>query len=160
MLLLKRQNNFFQFKLIKHHNCSKQEQLPCTYQWESYINYCYSQQLSLVVAASCSIQCVRNALDQIKEHSFFFNFFKPGQNMLGISTENHALDCMKKKLKNICCTRCVEEIIGLDNFEHLFFYLCFIQNPRVSIGGGFVARRLLQRHHLSINWLYKLLFIG
>ena len=36
--------------------------------------HCHSHRLNLVVAASCSIQYVRNVLDQIKELSFFFNF--------------------------------------------------------------------------------------
>ena len=36
--------------------------------------HCHSHRLNLVVAASCSIQYVRNVLDQIKELYFFFNF--------------------------------------------------------------------------------------
>ena len=36
--------------------------------------HCYSHRLNLAVAASCSIQYVRNVLDQIKELSFFFIF--------------------------------------------------------------------------------------
>ena len=36
--------------------------------------HCYSHQLSLAVVTSCSIQYVRNVLDQIKELSFFFIF--------------------------------------------------------------------------------------
>ena len=38
---------------------------------------CHSHRLKLVVATSCSIQYVRNVLDQIKELSFFFNFSEP-----------------------------------------------------------------------------------
>ena len=64
-------------------------------------SHCHSHRLNLVVAASCSIQYVRNVLDQIKELSFFFNFSEPRQKMLDLSIENHAPDCLKKKLKNV-----------------------------------------------------------
>ena len=58
----------------------------------------HSHRLNLVVAASCSIQYVRNVLDQVKELSFFFNFSEPRQKMLDLSIEYHAPDCLKKKL--------------------------------------------------------------
>ena len=74
--------------------------------------HCHSHRLNLVLAASCSIQYVRNVLDQIKELSFFFSFSEPRQKMLDLSIENHAPDCLKKKLKNGCCTRSVEQITG------------------------------------------------
>ena len=38
----------------------------------------HSEKLNLV-AATCSIQCVRNVPDQIKDRSFFFTFTKPRQ---------------------------------------------------------------------------------
>ena len=70
--------------------------------------HCHSHRLNLVVAASCIIQYVRNIFDQIKELSFFCNFSEPRQKMLDVSIENHAPDCLKKKLKNVCRTRWVE----------------------------------------------------
>ena len=75
-----------------------------------------------MVAASCSIQYVRNALDQIKEVFFFFNFSEP---FLDISIENHASDCLKKKLKNVCRTRWVKQITGLDDVEDLYVPIVF-----------------------------------
>ena len=76
--------------------------------------HCYSHQLNLAVAASCSIQYVRNVLDQIKKLSFFFNFSEPRQKMLAFSIENHPPGCLKRKLRNVCRTRWVEQIIGLE----------------------------------------------
>ena len=78
--------------------------------------HCHSHQLNLVVVASCSIQYVRNSQHQIKELSFFVNFFEPRQKMLDLSIEYHSPDCLKKKLKNVCRTRAVEWITGLDDF--------------------------------------------
>ena len=43
------------------------------------VSHCHSHQLNLVVVSSCSIQCVRNAFDQIKELSFILNFSEPRQ---------------------------------------------------------------------------------
>ena len=67
----------------------------------------HSHRLNLVVAASCSIQYVINVLDQIKELSIFFNFSESRQKMVDLFIENHAPDHLKKKLKNVCCTRWV-----------------------------------------------------
>ena len=87
--------------------------------------HCYSHRLNLAVAASCSIQYVRNILDQIKELFFFFNFSEPRQKMLDLSIENHAPNCLKRKLKNVCRTRWVEQITGLDDFEDLYVSIVF-----------------------------------
>ena len=43
---------------------------------------------SLVVAELCSIQYVRNAFDQTKELSFFFNFSEPPEKTLDLSIEH------------------------------------------------------------------------
>ena len=84
--------------------------------------HCYSYQLNLAVAASCSIQYVRNALDQIKEVFFFFNFSEP---FLDISIENHASDCLKKKLKNVCRTRWLSRSQGWMMLRIFMFQLYF-----------------------------------
>ena len=102
--------------------------------------HCCSHRLNLVVAESCSIQDVRNVLDQIKELSFFFNFSEPHQKMLDLSIENHAPDCLKKKLKNVCRTRWVEQITGLDDFEDLYISIVFCLES-VSINEGRVCNR-------------------
>ena len=86
----------------------------------------HSEKLNLV-AATCSIQCVRNVPDQIKDRSFFFTFTKPRQKMLNFSIENHAPDCLKKKLTNVCHTRWVEQIIVLDDCEGLFISISLLR---------------------------------
>ena len=60
---------------------------------EAVHTHCHTHQTNLVVAALCSIQYVRNILDQIKELSFFFSFFEPCQKMLHFSIEEHAHGC-------------------------------------------------------------------
>ena len=74
--------------------------------------HCHSHWLNVVVAASCNIQYVRNVIDQSKHLSFFFTFSEPRHKMLDLSIENHAPDCLKKKLKNVSGARWVELITG------------------------------------------------
>ena len=101
---------------------------------------CHNNRLNLVVAASGSIQYVRNVLDQIKELSFFFNFFDTRQKMLDFSIENHAQDCLKKKLKNVCRTRWVEQITGLEDFEDLYISIAFCLEF-MSVNEGRVCKK-------------------
>ena len=115
--------------------------------------HCYSHRLNLAVAASCSIQYVRNVLDQIKELSFFFKFSEPRQKMLDLSIENHAPDCLKRKLKNGCHTRWVEHITGLDDFEDLYVSIVSCLEP-MSINEGRVCNRETSTKALSF---YKLI---
>ena len=102
--------------------------------------HCHSHESNLVVAASCSVQYVRNLLDQIKEILFFFNLSNPLQKMLGLSTENHAPDCLKKKLENIFCTRWVEQATGLNDFEDLYISIVFYFES-ISVNEGKVSNR-------------------
>ena len=56
--------------------------------------------------------------------------------MLGLSIGNHAPDCLKKKLKNICRTRWAEQITGLDDFEDLYISIVFCLESMVVNEGG------------------------
>ena len=87
--------------------------------------HCHSHRLNLVVPASRNIQIVRNVLDQIKELSSFFNYSEPRQKILDTCVENYVPNSSKKKLKDICRTRWVERITGLDDFEELFIPIVF-----------------------------------
>ena len=63
--------------------------------------HCHSHQLNIVVGASCNIQIVRNVLDQIKELSYFFNYYEPRQKILDGYIANYAPNSSKKKLKGV-----------------------------------------------------------
>ena len=55
--------------------------------------------------------------------------------MLDLSIENHAPDCLKRKLKNVCRTRWVEQIAGLDDFEDLYISIaCCLESMSVIEG--------------------------
>ena len=60
--------------------------------------------------------------------------------MLDLSMENHAPDCLKRRLNNVCCTRWVDQIIGLDDFEDLYVSIVFYLQS-VSVIEGRVCNR-------------------
>ena len=115
--------------------------------------HCYSHQLNLVVAASYNIRIVQNVLDQIKELSYFFNYSEPRQKILDACIENYAPTSSKKKLKDVCRTRWVERITGLDDFEELFISIVFCLE-QMSLNVGRVCNQDTSTNALSY---YKLL---
>ena len=49
----------------------------CKINSKAIYTQCLNHHLTLVIDASCNIQCVRNVFDQIKEISYFLKFFEP-----------------------------------------------------------------------------------
>ena len=82
--------------------------------------HCSCHRLNLAVVASCGEQRVRNLMTNIKEISNSFNLPVSCKNFL----EDKILLCcpesLKHKLKDVCRTRWVEIIEGMDVFEELF----------------------------------------
>ena len=85
--------------------------------------YCFSHRLNLSVANSCKLQEVRNMMEQIKQLSYFLNFSESRQNLLEAVITEHCPSATKKKIIDVCRTRWVERITGLDDFESLFVYI-------------------------------------
>ena len=85
--------------------------------------HCYSHRLNLSICGSCSVQCVRNVMEQVKEISYFFNLSQSRQLILESNVSKHCPDTRKSKLKDVCRTRWVERIHGMDTFEELLFQL-------------------------------------
>ena len=73
--------------------------------------------------------------------------------MLDLSTENHDPDCLKKKLKNVCRTRWVDQITGLDDFEDLYISIIFCLES-MSFNEGRVCNREISTEASSF---YKLI---
>lgn len=86
--------------------------------------HCHSHRLNLVISHSCEIQLVRNVMQQIKDLSYFFNFSPVRQQILEAIISDYSDDTditsTKKKLTDVCRTRWVERITGLDDFEDLY----------------------------------------
>ena len=76
--------------------------------------------MNLAVVASCGEQRVRNLMTNIKEISYFFNLSVPRKNCLEDKILLYCPESLKHKLKDVCRTRWVERIEGMDVFEELF----------------------------------------
>ena len=82
--------------------------------------HCSCHHLNLAVVASCGEQRVRNLMTNIKEISYFFNLSVPRKNCLEDKILLYCPESLKHKLKDVCRTRWVERIEGMDVFEELF----------------------------------------
>ncbi|XP_047134683.1 52 kDa repressor of the inhibitor of the protein kinase-like [Hydra vulgaris] len=85
--------------------------------------HCYSHRLNLVICGSCNVQYVKNLLAYVKEVSYFFNLSPTRQQKLEEHIECTVPIAVKKKLKDVCRTRWVEKVNGLDTFQELFIPL-------------------------------------
>ena len=94
--------------------------------------HCYSHRLNLAISNSCTVPLVRNCFAQIKELSYFFNFSLTRQMLLEKNVLKYCPDSRKSKLKDVCRTRWVERIVGLDLFEELFVAIFFTLDERAS----------------------------
>ena len=87
--------------------------------------HCYSHRLNLAICNSCSVPLVRNALGQIKELSYFFNLSQGRQMLLEKNVLKYCPESKKLKLKDVCRTRWIERINGMDIFQELFIPIFF-----------------------------------
>ncbi|XP_065658729.1 52 kDa repressor of the inhibitor of the protein kinase-like [Hydra vulgaris] len=85
--------------------------------------HCYSHRLNLATCASCNVQYVKNLLAHVKDVSYFFNLSPTRQQNLEEHIERTAPVAGQKKLKDVCRTRWVEKVNGLDTFQELFISL-------------------------------------
>ena len=87
--------------------------------------HCFSHRLNLVICNACSVPIVKNIMTRVKELSSFFNNSQNRQLLFEKNISIHVKDSKKKKLKDVCRTRWVERIDGLDVFQDLFIAIFF-----------------------------------
>ena len=90
------------------------------YSEQALYTHRFCHRLNLVVVASCGEQRVRNLMTNIKEISYFFNLSVPRKNCLEDKILLYCPESLKHKLKDVCRTRWVERIEGMDVFEEFF----------------------------------------
>ena len=107
--------------------------------------HCSCHRLNLAVVASCGEKRIRNLMTNINEISYFFNFPAPRKNFLQEKIVQFCPDSSKYKLKDVCRTRWVEQIEGMDVFEDLFvtFYRSLLtmkeNNNTVHYNNDFIS---------------------
>ncbi len=82
--------------------------------------HCASHRLNLCVAKSCSIQKVKNMMHVVKEVSDFFNNSPKRQEALLSMIAETMPEQKRSKLTDVCRTRWIERIEGLDDFLELY----------------------------------------
>lgn len=110
--------------------------------------HCYSHRLNLSICGSCSVQSVRNVLEQVKDIANFFNISQSRQQILEANVAQHCPDARKSKLQSACKTRWVERIESLDTFEELFVAMVFTLEE-MSINAGGKCNREISRSATS-----------
>ncbi|XP_065651277.1 52 kDa repressor of the inhibitor of the protein kinase-like [Hydra vulgaris] len=99
--------------------------------------HCHSHRLNLSVCESCNVQLVSEVFNKVRELSYFFNYSENRQKFLEASILEREPQTHKKKLKDICRTRWIERIDGLNTFlEHylsIFHALCIMASPESSV---------------------------
>ncbi|XP_065683286.1 52 kDa repressor of the inhibitor of the protein kinase-like [Hydra vulgaris] len=99
--------------------------------------HCHSHRLNLSVSESCNVQLVSEVFNKVRELSYFFNYSENRQKFLEASILEREPQTHKKKLKDICRTRWIERIDGLNTFlEHylsIFHALYIMASPESSV---------------------------
>ena len=85
--------------------------------------HCASPRLNLVIGTSCKISSVRNLMDVIKDISYFLNFFPIRIEHLQKFVKKYEQGRKKCKWIDVCRTRWISRIDGLNVFEELFTYV-------------------------------------
>ena len=82
--------------------------------------HCHSHRLNLVVSSFTRIIGFRNVMDAIKAISYFFNLSPKRQEHLEKVIKENFTEVAIKRLLDVCRTRWLERIDGVDLFEDLF----------------------------------------
>ena len=82
--------------------------------------HCHSHRLNLVVSSLTRIIGFRNVMDAIKAISYFFNLSPKRQEHLEKVIKENFPEVTRKRLLDVCRTRWLERIDGVDLFEDLF----------------------------------------
>ena len=102
--------------------------------------YCYSHRLNLSVCDSLAIVEVKNMLKHVNEVSHFIRVFQTRSIPFEKNIIVHLPDSetRKSKLIDVCRTRWVERIEGLDTFQELFIPLFYtVDEMAVNLDGEF-----------------------
>ena len=92
---------------------------------KALFTHCHSHRLNLCIQNACTVQFVRNVMDQIKDISDFFNNSVPRQAVFRKNILECYPDTKTEKLRDVCRTRWVERVKGLCIFQEFFVPIVF-----------------------------------
>ena len=124
--------------------------------------HCANHRLSLAISTSCKITRIRNLMNTIKEITYFFNFSPIRPENLQLIIKNASQNKGKTKVFDVCRTRWVSRIDGLDVFEDTltyivktFEYFCLTLDSNVNRDTVAKAQVLLN-HVTNFNFIVTL----
>ena len=95
----------------------------CDYPKDLYF-HCSSHRLNLVVAKSCKNLQVVNMMDVVRKCSDIFHFSAKKQHLLEKCIEEHLPQEKRKKLKDVCRTRWLLRLDGMERVQEMFKPIC------------------------------------
>ena len=124
--------------------------------------HCANHRLNLAISTSCKITSIRNLMNTIKEITYFFNFSPIWSEHLQRIIKNASQNKGKTKLFDVCRTRWVIRIEGLDVFEDILIYIVqtfeyFCLSADSSVNRDTVAKaQVLLNHVTNLNFIVTL----
>ena len=82
--------------------------------------HCFAHRLNLCVASSCEVSSIKNMMETVRLTSSFFSRSTKRQALLLNNVRQYTPEERHTVLINVCKTRWVERIDGLDRFEEMF----------------------------------------
>ena len=124
--------------------------------------HCYCHRLNLSVCDALAIVEVKNMMKHVNEISHFINISQTRNIPFEVSIKAHcsASDTKKTKLVDVCRTRWVEHIEGMDTFQELFIPLYHVLEDmagnalshfRLISTFDFIVVFLITRHVLDVT---------
>jgi len=100
--------------------------------------HCFSHRLNLAVSSTCKITSVTNMFEQVRKISEFFKYSEQRQRVFEEFVAQFNPDSSKVKLKDVCKTRWIERIDGLQMFVSLFpsIWHC-LDDMKMNISGRY-----------------------
>ena len=124
--------------------------------------HCANHRFSLAISTSCKITRIRNLMNTIKEITYFYNFSPIRSENLQPIIKNAYQNKGKAKVFDVCRTRWVTRIDGLDMLEDILIYIIqifeyFCLTPDSNVNRDTVAKaQVLLNHVTNFNFIVTL----
>ena len=114
--------------------------------------HCHSHRLNLVVSSLTRTIALRNVMDAIKAISYFFNLPPKRQEHLEKVIKGNFPEVTMKKLLDVCRTRWLERIDGVDLFEDIFLAILMdLEDIFFNLEGKYKKDSSVKTNSFKIN---------
>lgn len=125
--------------------------------------HCASHRFNLCLMASCSVQNIRNMLDNLGELSRMFSFSSKKQELLTETIKETCPSEKKTKLLDVCKTRWVQRLQVMETFSDLYEPVVLtLEKIKDNFGGHWNADSVKQancHYHMLTNFNFVIAFV-